>query len=92
MLWGAYRELCGRDGLRPGEPIEVFVGFVVRCGSASAALNMLRAMEVAEAEGFEACARVLLNWYKSGKSEAPVEFLLLEALKRVRDGALPAGN
>ena len=67
VLWGAYRELCGRDGLRPGEPIEIFVGFVVRCGSASAALNMLRAMEVAEAEGFEACARVLLNWYKSGK-------------------------
>ena len=67
VLWSAYRELCGRDGLRPGEPTEVFVGFVVGSGPASAALNMLRAMEVAEAEGFEAYARMLLDWYKSSK-------------------------
>lgn len=96
QLWNAYKELCDKDRLRPAEPIEAFVAFVVRSGSALAALNMLRAMEEAEAESFEAYARVLLNWYKGGKhwvyvtdeNEAPVEFLLLEALKKVRDKAL----
>ncbi|MEM1589447.1 MAG: hypothetical protein QXZ68_01735 [Candidatus Bathyarchaeia archaeon] len=96
QLWSAYKELCAKDRVRPAEPIEAFVGFVVRSGSALAALNMLRAMEEAEAEGFEVYARVLLNWYRSGKewvyvtdeNEAPVEYLLLETLKRVRDKAL----
>ncbi|MCS7250804.1 MAG: hypothetical protein NZ608_07825 [candidate division WOR-3 bacterium] len=96
QLWSAYRELCDRDRVRPAEPIEAFVGFVVRSGSASAALNMFRAMGEAEAESFEAYARVLLDWYKGGKywvyvtdeDEAPVKFLLLEALKKVRDKAL----
>ncbi|MEM2631517.1 MAG: hypothetical protein QXE00_03005 [Candidatus Bathyarchaeia archaeon] len=96
QLWSVYKELCGKEGLRPAEPIEAFVGFVVRSGSALAVLNMLRAMGEAEAESFEAYARVLLNWYKGGKywvyvtdeNEAPVEFLLLEALKKVRNKAL----
>lgn len=96
QLWSVYKELCGKEGLRPAEPIEAFVGFVVRSGSALAVLNMLRAMGEAEAESFEAYARVLLNWYKGGKywvyvtdeNEAPVELLLLEALKKVRNKAL----
>ncbi|MCS7115137.1 MAG: hypothetical protein N0A00_07070 [Candidatus Bathyarchaeota archaeon] len=96
QLWSAYKELCDRDSVRPADPIEAFVGFVVRSGSASAALSMFRVMDEAEAESFEAYARVLLEWYKSGKrwvyvtdeNEAPVGFLLLEALKKVRDKAL----
>jgi hypothetical protein len=44
-------------------------------------------------EGFEAYARVLLEWYRNGKEwiyvtdedEAPIEPMLLEALKNVTD-------
>lgn len=47
-------------------------------------------------EGIEAYARVLLNWYKNGKhwihvtdeNEAPVETMLLHALKEVADPQL----
>jgi len=47
-------------------------------------------------EGFEAYARVLLEWYRSGKKwidvtdadEAPVEPMLLEALRNVADPQL----
>jgi hypothetical protein len=50
--WQAYRELCKREKLRPAEPIEAFIRFVLRSGSALASLNMLQAMEEAKAEGF----------------------------------------
>lgn len=50
-----------RDRVRPTNPIEAFVAFVVQSGSASAALSILRTMGAAEVEGFEAYARVLLS-------------------------------
>jgi hypothetical protein len=30
--WQAYSGLCGRERLRPAEPIESFLGFVLRNG------------------------------------------------------------
>lgn len=93
-MWAAYRELCSREKLRPAEPIEAFVEWVLKTGSALTALNMLQTMNAAE--GFEAYTRVLLSWYKSGKhwimvtdeDEAPIEPMLLEALKQVGDAEL----
>jgi len=94
QVWSAYRELCSREKLRPAEPIEKFLGFVLKGGSALAVLNMLDA--AGPGEGFEAYARVLLEWYRSGKKwidvtdadEAPVEPMLLEALKDIGDPQL----
>ncbi|MBS7646589.1 hypothetical protein KEJ24_01950 [Candidatus Bathyarchaeota archaeon] len=53
-------------------------------------------MEENEAEGFDAYARALLNWYRSGmkwvyvtdENETPMGYLLLETLKKVRDETL----
>jgi hypothetical protein len=94
QVWSAYRELCNREKLRSAEPIEKFLGFVLKGGSALAVLNMLDA--AGPGEGFEAYARVLLEWYRSGKKwidvtdedEAPVEPMLLEALRNVADPQL----
>jgi hypothetical protein len=96
QVWRAYRDLCGREKLRPAEPIEEFVRFVLRSGSALAVLNMMQGMERARSEGLEAYARVLLNWYANGRrwisvtdeDEAPVEPMLLHALKDVSDPQL----
>jgi hypothetical protein len=96
QLWDAYRDLCGREKLRLSEPIEEFLRLVLHNGSASAVLNMMQGMEKARSEGFEAYARVLLNWYKNGQlwirvtdeTEAPVEHMLLQALKDVSDPQL----
>ena len=91
QVWRAYRDLCSTERLRPAEPIEEYVRFVLRNGSALAALNMMQGMEKAKSEGLEAYARVLLNWYANGRrwitisdeSDAPIEPMLLHALKDV---------
>jgi hypothetical protein len=80
--------------LRPPEAIEEFLKFVLREGSAVSVLNVMRGW--GRREGLEAYARVLLNWcthgrfffYVSEEDEAPVEPLLLEALKDVKDPQL----
>jgi len=91
QVWQAYRELCSREKLRPAEPIERFIRFVMRDGSALSVLNWLE--KAGKVEGLDAYARVLLNWYKNGKmlidvtdeDEAPIEPMLLSALKEVAD-------
>jgi hypothetical protein len=93
-VWQAYRDLCSREKLRPAEPVEKFLRFILRGGSALSVLNWLE--KAGKIEGFEAYARVLLNWYREGKmwmyvtdeDEAPMEPMLLEALKQVENPAL----
>jgi hypothetical protein len=95
-VWRAYRDLCRGERLRPAEPVEEYVRFVLRNGSALAVLNMMRGMERARSEGLEAYARVLLNWYANGRdwisvteeNQAPIEPMLLQALKDVSDPQL----
>ncbi|MGF3573519.1 MAG: hypothetical protein ACQXXG_08905 [Candidatus Bathyarchaeia archaeon] len=89
-VWSAYRQLCSREKLRPAEPIEKFLGFVLKGGSALAVLKMLDTM--GKSEGLEAYARVLLEWYRSGKKWIDVtdeeEPMLLQALRNVTDPKL----
>ena len=93
-VWMQYRDLCARERLRPAEPIDGFLRFVLRCGSALAVLPMLDRCE--SRSGFDAYARVLLNWYERGmdfitvsdESEASVEHMLLQAVKQVTDPEL----
>ena len=93
-VWQAYRDLCSRERLRPAEPIEKFLGFILRGGSVVSVLNWLES--AGKIEGFEAYARVLLDWYRNGKlwmyltdeDEVPIEPMLLEALKQVADPKL----
>lgn len=94
VVWQAYRGLCSREKLRPAEPIERFLRFILRAGSVMSVLNWLE--KAGRVEGLEAYARVLLEWYRKGKlwmyvtdeDEAPVEPMLLEALKQVEDPEL----
>jgi hypothetical protein len=58
-VWQAYRDLCSREKLRPAEPIEKFLRFILHGGSALSVLSWLETAE--EVEGFEAYARVLLE-------------------------------
>ena len=96
QVWDAYRDACSREKLRLAEPMEEFLRLVVTKGSALAVMNMMRESGKAGPEGFEAYARVLLNWYRNGialihvtdDSEAPVESMLLQALKGVADPQL----
>ncbi|MGA3192650.1 MAG: hypothetical protein ABSD73_09100 [Candidatus Bathyarchaeia archaeon] len=96
QVWEAYRGLCSREKLRPSEPIEQYLRVILQYGSALTVLNMIRGMAKAGSEGIEAYARVLLDWYKNEKqwihvtdeSEAPVEPMLLNALKKVADPQL----
>lgn len=96
QIWRAYRDLCARERVRPAEPIEEYVRFVLRNGSALAVLNMMQGMEKIRSEGLEAYARVLLNWYTNRRQwiqitdedEAPIEPMLLHALKDVNDPQL----
>jgi len=89
QTWQAYRILCNREKLRPAEPLEKFIRFILRDGSALSIMNWLE--NVGRAEGLEAYARVLLNWYKNGtywimitdEDEAPIQPMLLSALKEV---------
>ncbi len=94
-VWRAYRALCSREKLRPSLPIEEFLRLVLENDSASSLLSMMRGVAKTRAEGFEAYARVLLDWYTHEKfwfpvmgDEAPVEPLLLDALKVVTDPEL----
>ena len=95
-VWGAYRAVCTREKLRPSLPIEEFLRLVLENDSASSLLSMMRGMAKARAEGFEAYARVLLDWYTHEKfwfqvgedEEASVEALLLDSLKVVADSEL----
>jgi hypothetical protein len=88
-VWHAYRELCSKERFRPAEPIEKFLQFILHNGSILPILNLMET--VGKAEGFEAYVRVLLGWYRNGKlwmyitdeDEAPIEPMLLEALKLV---------
>jgi hypothetical protein len=95
-LWVAYRELCGREKLRPSQPIADFLRLVVDDDSAVGVLRLMREALRARVEGCEAYARVLLDWYTHGKfwikgsgdEELSVETLLLDALKTVADPEL----
>ncbi|MGD0406214.1 MAG: hypothetical protein ABSB10_06130 [Candidatus Bathyarchaeia archaeon] len=95
-VWGAYRAVCGREKLRPSIPIEEFLRLVLENDSASSLLSMMRGVAKARAEGFEAYARVLLDWYThekfwfhvEGDEDTSVEGLLLNALKLVVDSEL----
>lgn len=88
-VWEEYRQLCSREKLRPAEPIEKFVRFIVSGGSAKAVFPMLDASQ--RQESFDAYARVLLDWLRkdvgyvsmSGENGAPVESMLLQTLKHV---------
>jgi hypothetical protein len=94
VVWGLYRDVCAREKLRPSEPVEGFLRFVLRCGSAIGVLSMFDSCE--GKSGFDAYARVLLGWFKGGRyfvyvtdeDEAPVEHLLLQAVKQVNDPEL----
>jgi len=94
QTWQAYRSLCSREKLRRAEPLEKFIRFVLRDGSALSVMNWLENAD--KAEGLEAYARVLLNWYKNGtwwinvtdEDEAPIEPMLLSALKEVPEPGL----
>lgn len=91
QVWNAYRGLCRREKLLPSEPINGFLELVLRNGSPLAVVNMMQGMVKERSKSFEAFARVLLNWYKNSRtliqvtdeSEAPVEPMLLHALKEV---------
>jgi hypothetical protein len=95
-VWRAYREICDREKLRRYVPVEEFLRVVVENGSALNVLNMMRVLRKTRAEGFEAYARVLLDWYQRGKYFFPVsgserlsvEGLLLNALRDVGDPGL----
>lgn len=93
-VWHAYRELCSKERFRPAEPIEKFLQYILHGGAIMSVLNLMKATD--KAEGFEAYVRVLLDWYRNGKlwmyvtdeDEAPIEPMLLEALKHVTDPEL----
>lgn len=96
VLWKAYRDLCGRQKLRPSQPIEEFLRLVVDDDSALNLLRLMREAAKARVEGCEAYARVLLDWFVhdkywirgSGDDDVPVETLLLDSLKTVADPEL----
>jgi hypothetical protein len=92
-VWRAYKELCRGGRVRTYVPVEEFLRVVVENGSVVNVLNMMRVLRKTGAEGFEAYARVLLEWHDHGKYFIPVsgnqrlsvEGLLLNALKDVTD-------
>jgi hypothetical protein len=91
-VWRSYRMLCRREKLRASQPIEEFLRLVVENDSAQSLLNMMREAAKSRVDGFQAYARVLLDWYTHGKfwfhvagEETSVEGLLLDALKMVAD-------
>lgn len=95
QLWQAYRQQCSREKLKPAEPIEAFLRLAVENGIMET-VNMIQTLKKVEAEGLEAYATVLLNWYTNGKrwimvsdeDEAPIEPMLLETLKHVQNPQL----
>ena len=95
-LWSAYKTVCEREKLRPGEPIEGFLRLVVDGDSALSLLRVMREAARSRVDGVEAYARVLLDWLVHGKfwfntlgeEDASVEGMLLESLKVVADPEL----
>ena len=94
-VWGAYRKVCSREGVRPYRPIEEFLRLVVDTDSASSLLTMMRETAKSRVDGYHAYARVLLDWYTHGKfwmkvqdEDVSVEGMLLDALKLVTDADL----
>jgi hypothetical protein len=92
-VWRAYKVVCGRESLRPGQPIEDFLRLVVDGDSALSVLRVMREAAKSRVDGFEAYARVLLDWFvhgkfwfsTSGEEDVSVEGMLLDALKVVAD-------
>jgi hypothetical protein len=95
-VWGAYRMVCGREKLRPYKPIEDFLRLVLDEDSALSVLRIMREAAKSRVGGYEAYARVLLDWYINGRvwihgsydEELSVEQLLLDSLKTVTDADL----
>jgi hypothetical protein len=95
-VWEAYKDLCSREKLRPAEPIEKFVEFVLRNGSASTVSNMMQSMAEARSEGFQSYVRVLLDKWNhdigwigvDNEKSVSIGYLLLNALKDVADPQL----
>jgi hypothetical protein len=95
-VWQAFRALCSRDRVHPSQPIEEFVKIALDNGSTLGLLTLMKGAAKVQAEGVNAYARILLNWYTHGKrwfhtmgeDDAPVEGLLLEVLKTVTDTEL----
>ena len=94
-VWRAYRAICKRDRQRPSRPIEEFLSLIVESDSAFSVLRLMREALRFRVDGYEAYARVLLDWYTHGKfwieiSEhgVSVESLLLDDLKTVADSDL----
>jgi len=78
--------------LRPAEAVEEFLKLIVDNDSAVSMLGVVRGVVKSRVEGFEAYARVLLDWYTHekfwcsvGDDEFSVESLLLDSLKVVVD-------
>jgi hypothetical protein len=94
-VWRAYRVLCSREKQRPSLAIEEFLRLVLENDSVLRLLSLMRDVAKSRVEGFDAYARVLLDWYTHEKywfsvndSDASVEALLLDSLKVVTDAEL----
>jgi len=95
-VWQAYRASCGRDRVHPSQPIEKFLKLVLDNGSSQGLVTLMKGAAKVQAEGVNAYARILLNWYTHGKhwfhtlgeDDAPVEGLLIEVLKTVTNTEL----
>ena len=62
-VWRAYRALCSRERLRPSVPVEEFLRLALENDSAVGFLTLVRDATKAHVGGFDAYARVLLDWY-----------------------------
>jgi hypothetical protein len=94
-VWGAYKKLCSREKVRPYRPIEEFLRLVVDSDSVLSLLSLMRESAKSRVDGYNAHARVLLDWYTHGKfwtkvqdEDVSVEGMLLDALKLVTDADL----
>ena len=67
LAWEAYRDLCRKEKLRPGEAFERFIQFCLDNESVGAVLNGLEIMRRYRTEGLEAYARVLLHYLRKGR-------------------------
>jgi hypothetical protein len=89
LAWEAYRDLCRKEKLRPGEAFERFFQFCLDNESVSAVLNGLENMRRYRTEGLEAYARVLLHRLRKGRhfingdgeEDISVQAHLLDCLK-----------
>lgn len=94
VVWDAYKDLCRREKLKPGEAIERFVRFVLESGSVLSVLNLLDG--VRGVEGLESYARVLLARFRKGEfwihgdddREISVTAHLLDLLKQLTNAQL----